>query len=193
MKNKILSLLLTSIIGATIILNSNISCKSYNNTSLEEINKYADNYIIDSNCIFTANDKLETTTDMEEYAEVWLRKVYSINLDDYNVTFKITDLRKKKAGGLYEKNCFNKYTISLSKFLFNLSNREKAERTLIHELTHFAMSVLDKGYHDDDKDFQKECIKNGGSLNGIGEANTMYSHLEGNELYEAKVYSTQKK
>lgn len=192
MKNKILSLLLTSIIGVTTIFNSNISCKSYNNTSLEEINKYADNYITDTSCIFTANDKLETTTDMEEYAEIWLRKVYGINLGDYKVTFKITDLRKKKAGGLYEKDCFNNYTISLSKFLFNLNSREKAERVLIHELTHFAMSVLDKGYKDNDEDFQKECIKNGGSLNGIGKASAMYSHLEGNEFYTEKEYDSQK-
>ena len=191
MKKKIISLLLTSIIGATTIFNSNISCKA-NNTPLGEINKYPDNYITDVSYIFTANDKLETTTDMEEYAEVWLRKVYGINLGDYKVTFKITDLRDKKAAGLYEKDFFGNYTISLSKFLFNLNDREKAERTLIHELTHFAMSVLDKGYKDEDEDFQKECVKNGGSLNGIGKANEMYSHLEGNELYTAKEYDSQK-
>ena len=191
MKKKIISLLLTNIIGATIIFNSNISCKT-SNTSLEEINKYPDNYITDITDTFTANDKLENTIDMKEYAEVWLRKVYGINLGDYKVTFKITDLRDKKAAGLYEKDFFGNYTISLSKFLFNLNDREKAERTLIHELTHFAMSVLDKGYKDDDKDFQKECVKNGGSLNGIGKANEMYSHLEGNELYTAKEYDSQK-
>ena len=191
MKKKIISLLLTSIIGATTIFNSNISCKA-NNTPLGEINKYPDNYITDTNYIFTANDKLETTTDMEEYAEVWLRKVYGINLGDYKVTFKITDLRDKKAGGLYEKDFFGNYTISLSKFLFNLNDREKAQRILIHELTHFAMSVLGKGYKDDDKDFQKECVKNGGSLNGIGKARPMYSHLEGNEYYTAKEYDSQK-
>ena len=191
MKKKIISLLLTNIIGATIIFNSNISCKT-SNTSLEEINKFPDNYITDITDTFTANDKLETTIDMEEYAEVWLRKVYGINLGDYKVTFKITDLRDKKAAGLYEKDFFGNYTISLSKFLFNLNDREKAERILIHELTHFAMSVLDKGYKDDDEDFQKECVKNGGSLNGIGKANEMYSHLEGNELYTAKEYDSQK-
>ena len=191
MKKKIISLLLTSIIGATTIFNSNISCKT-NNTSLEEINKFPDNYITDITDNFTANDKLETTTDMEEYAEVWLRKVYGINLGDYKVTFKITDLRDKKAAGLYEKDFFGNYTISLSKFLFNLNDREKAERILIHELTHFAMSVLDKGYKDDDEDFQKECVKNGGSLNGIGKANEMYSHLEGNEYYTEKEYDSQK-
>ena len=191
MKKKIISLLLTNIIGATIIFNSNISCKT-SNTSLEEINKYPDNYITDITDTSTANDKLETTTDMEEYAEVWLRKVYGINLGDYKVTFKITDLRDKKAAGLYEKDFFGNYTISLSKFLFNLNDREKAERILIHELTHFAMSVLDKGYKDEDEDFQKECVKNGGSLNGIGKANEMYSHLEGNELYTAKEYDSQK-
>ena len=191
MKKKIISLLLTSIIGATTIFNSNISCKT-SNTSLEEINKYPDNYITDITDTFTANDKLENTIDMKEYAEVWLRKVYGINLGDYKVTFKITDLRDKKAAGLYEKDFFGNYTISLSKFLFNLNGREKAERTLIHELTHFAMSVLDKGYKDEDEDFQKECIKNGGSLNGIGKANEMYSHLEGNELYTAKEYDSQK-
>ena len=191
MKKKIISLLLTSIIGATTIFNSNISCKA-NNTPLGEINKFPDNYITDITDTFTANDKLETTIDMEEYAEVWLRKVYGINLGDYKVTFKITDLRDKKAAGLYEKDFFGNYTISLSKFLFNLNDREKAERILIHELTHFAMSVLDKGYKDKDKDFQKECVKNGGSLNGIGKANEMYSHLEGNELYTAKEYDSQK-
>ena len=191
MKKKIISLLLTNIIGATIIFNSNISCKA-NNTPLGEINKFPDNYITDITDTFTVNDKLETTTDMEEYAEVWLRKVYGINLGDYKVTFKITDLRDKKAAGLYEKDFFGNYTISLSKFLFNLNDREKAERILIHELTHFAMSVLGKGYKDKDKDFQKECVKNGGSLNGIGKANEMYSHLEGNELYTAKEYDSQK-
>ena len=191
MKKKIISLLLTSIIGATTIFNSNISCKT-SNTSLEEINKFPDNYITDITDTFTANDKLENTIDMEEYAEVWLRKVYGINLGDYKVTFKITDLRDKKAAGLYEKDFFGNYTISLSKFLFNLNDREKAERILIHELTHFAMSVLDKGYKDEDEDFQKECVKNGGSLNGIGKANEMYSHLEGNELYTAKEYDSQK-
>lgn len=191
MKKKIISLLLTNIIGTTIIFNSNISCKT-NDTSLKEINKFPDNYITDITDSFTANDNLETTVDMKEYAEVWLRKVYGINLGDYNVTFKIADLREKKAAGLYEKNCFNNYTISLSKFLFNLSDREKAERTLVHELTHFAMSVLGKGYKDTDKDFQKECIKNGGSLNGIGKARAMYSHLEGNEYYTAKEYDSQK-
>ena len=191
MKKKIISLLLTNIIGATTIFNSNISCKT-NDTSLEEINKFPDNYITDITDTFTANDKLETTTDMEEYAEVWLRKVYGINLGDYKVTFKITDLRDKKAAGLYEKDFFGNYTISLSKFLFNLNDREKAERILIHELTHFAMSVLDKGYKDKDEDFQKECVKNGGSLNGIGKARPMYSHLEGNELYTAKEYDSQK-
>ena len=191
MKKKIISLLLTNIIGATIIFNSNISCKT-NDTSLKEINKFPDNYITDITDTFTANDKLETTIDMEEYAEVWLRKVYGINLGDYKVTFKITDLRDKKAAGLYEKDFFGNYTISLSKFLFNLNDREKAERILIHELTHFAMSVLGKGYKDEDKDFQKECVKNGGSLNGIGKANEMYSHLEGNELYTAKEYDSQK-
>ena len=191
MKKKIISLLLTSIIGATTIFNSNISCKT-NDTPLEEINKFPDNYITDITDTFTANDKLETTIDMEEYAEVWLRKVYGINLGDYKVTFKITDLRDKKAAGLYEKDFFGNYTISLSKFLFNLNDREKAERILIHELTHFAMSVLGKGYKDEDKDFQKECVKNGGSLNGIGKANEMYSHLEGNELYTAKEYDSQK-
>ena len=191
MKKKIISLLLTSIIGATTIFNSNISCKA-NNTPLGEINKYPDNYITDITDTFTANDKLETTIDMEEYAEVWLRKVYGINLGDYKVTFRITDLRDKKSAGLYEKDYFGNYTISLSKFLFNLNDREKAERTLIHELTHFAMSVLDKGYKDEDKDFQKECVKNGGSLNGIGKADEMYSHLEGNELYTAKEYDSQK-
>ena len=191
MKKKIISLLLTNIIGTTIIFNSNISCET-SNTSLEEINKFPDNYITDITDTFTANDKLETTTDMEEYAEVWLRKVYGINLGDYKVTFRITDLRDKKAAGLYEKDFFDNYTISLSKFLFNLNDREKAERILIHELTHFAMSVLDKGYKDDDEDFQKECVKNGGSLNGIGKANEMYSHLEGNELYTAKEYDSQK-
>ena len=166
MKKKIISLLLTNIIGATIIFNSNISCET-SNTSLEEINKFPDNYITDITDTFTANDKLESTIDMKEYAEVWLRKVYGINLGDYKVTFKITDLRDKKAAGLYEKDFFGNYTISLSKFLFNLNDREKAERILIHELTHFAMSVLDKGYKDKDEDFQKECVKNGGSLNGI--------------------------
>ena len=191
MKKKIISLLLTNIIGATIIFNSNIS-RETSNTSLEEINKFPDNYITDITDTFTANDKLENTIDLEEYAEVWLRKVYGINLGDYKVTFKITDLRDKKAAGLYEKDFFGNYTISLSKFLFNLNDREKAERTLIHELTHFAMSVLDKGYKDDDEDFQKECVKNGGSLNGIGKANEMYSHLEGNELYTAKEYDSQK-
>ena len=191
MKKKIISLLLTNIIGATIIFNSNISCKT-NDTSLKEINKFPDNYITDITDTFTANDKLETTIDMEEYAEVWLRKVYGINLGDYKVTFKITDLRDKKASGLYEKDFFGNYTISLSKFLFNLNDREKAERILIHELTHFAMSVLDKGYKDEDEDFQKECVKNGGSLNGIGKANEMYSHLEGNELYTEKEYDSQK-
>ena len=191
MKKKIISLLLTSIIGATTIFNSNISCKT-SNTSLEEINKFPDNYITDITDTFTANDKLENTIDMKEYAEVWLRKVYGINLGDYKVTFKITDLRDKKAAGLYEKDFFGNYTISLSKFLFNLNDREKAERTLIHELTHFAMSVLDKGYKDEDEDFQKECVKNGGSLNGIGKGNEMYSHLEGNELYTAKEYDSQK-
>lgn len=191
MKKKIISLLLTSIIGATTIFNSNISCKA-NNTPLGEINKYPDNYITDITDTFTANDKLETTIDMEEYAEVWLRKVYGINLGDYKVTFKITDLRDKKSAGLYEKDYFDNYTISLSKFLFNLNDREKAERTLIHELTHFAMSVLDKGYKDDDEDFQKECIKNGGSLNGIGKAKAMYSHLEGNKYYTEKEYDSQK-
>ena len=191
MKKKIISLLLTSIIGATTIFNSNISCKA-NNTPLGEINKYPGNYIEDVSYIFTANDKLESTIDMKEYAEVWLRKVYGINLGDYKVTFKITDLRDKKAAGLYEKDFFGNYTISLSKFLFNLNDREKAERILIHELTHFAMSVLDKGYKDEDEDFQKECVKNGGSLNGIGKANEMYSHLEGNELYTAKEYDSQK-
>ena len=191
MKKKIISLLITNIIGATIIFNSNISCKT-SNTSLEEINKFPDNYITDITDTFTANDKLESTIDMKEYAEVWLRKVYGINLGDYKVTFRITDLRDKKAAGLYEKDFFGNYTISLSKFLFNLNDREKAERILIHELTHFAMSVLDKGYKDEDKDFQKECVKNGGSLNGIGKANEMYSHLEGNELYTAKEYDSQK-
>ena len=191
MKKKIISLLLTNIIGATIIFNSNISCKT-NDTSLKEINKFPDNYITDITDTFTANDKLETTIDLEEYAEVWLRKVYGINLGDYKVTFRITDLRDKKAAGLYEKDFFGNYTISLSKFLFNLNDREKAERTLIHELTHFAMSVLDKGYKDEDEDFQKECVKNGGSLNGIGKARAMYSHLEGNELYTAKEYDSQK-
>ena len=191
MKKKIISLLLTSIIGATTIFNSNISCKA-NNTPLGEINKFPDNYITDITDAFTANDKLETTIDLEEYAEVWLRKVYGINLGDYKVTFRITDLRDKKAAGLYEKDFFGNYTISLSKFLFNLNDREKAERILIHELTHFAMSVLDKGYKDEDEDFQKECVKNGGSLNGIGKANEMYSHLEGNELYTAKEYDSQK-
>ena len=191
MKKKIISLLLTNIIGATIIFNSNISCKA-NNTPLGEINKFPDNYITDITDTFTANDKLESTIDLEEYAEVWLRKVYGINLGDYKVTFKITDLRDKKAAGLYEKDFFGNYTISLSKFLFNLNDREKAERILIHELTHFAMSVLGKGYKDDDKDFQKECVKNGGSLNGIGKARAMYSHLEGNELYTAKEYDSQK-
>ena len=191
MKKKIISLLLTNIIGVTTIFNSNISCKT-NDTSLKEINKFPDNYITDITDTFTANDKLETTIDMEEYAEVWLRKVYGINLGDYKVTFKITDLRDKKAAGLYEKDFFGNYTISLSKFLFNLNDREKAERILIHELTHFAMSVLDKGYKDEDEDFQKECVKNGGSLNGIGKANEMYSHLEGNELYTAKEYDSQK-
>ena len=44
MKKKIISLLLTNIIGATIIFNSNISCET-SNTSLEEINKFPDNYI----------------------------------------------------------------------------------------------------------------------------------------------------
>ena len=44
MKKKIISLLLTNIIGATIIFNSNISCKT-NDTSLKEINKFPDNYI----------------------------------------------------------------------------------------------------------------------------------------------------
>ena len=191
MKKKIISLLLTNIIGATIIFNSNISCET-SNTSLEEINKFPDNYITDITDTFTANDKLENTIDMKEYAEVWLRKVYGINLGDYKVTFKIADLRDKKAAGLYEKDFFGNYTISLSKFLFNLNDREKAERILIHELTHFAMSVLDKGYKDEDEDFQKECVKNGGSLNGIGKANEMYSHLEGNELYTAKEYDSQK-
>ena len=191
MKKKIISLLITNIIGATIIFNSNISCKT-SNTSLEEINKFPDNYITDITDTFTANDKLESTIDMKEYAEVWLRKVYGINLGDYKVTFRITDLRDKKAAGLYEKDFFGNYTISLSKFLFNLNDREKAERILIHELTHFAMSVLDKGYKDEDEDFQKECVKNGGSLNGIGKANEMYSHLEGNELYTAKEYDSQK-
>ena len=191
MKKKIISLLLTSIIGATTIFNSNISCKT-SNTSLEEINKYPGNYIEDVSYIFTANDKLESTIDMKEYAEVWLRKVYGINLGDYKVTFRITDLRDKKAAGLYEKDFFGNYTISLSKFLFNLNDREKAERILIHELTHFAMSVLDKGYKDKDEDFQKECVKNGGSLNGVGKARPMYSHLEGNEYYTAKEYDSQK-
>ena len=191
MKKKIISLLLTSIIGATTIFNSNMSYKT-NDTSLKEINKFPDNYITDITDTFTANDKLENTIDMKEYAEVWLRKVYGINLGDYKVTFKIADLRNKKAAGLYEKDFFGNYTISLSKFLFNLNDREKAERTLIHELTHFAMSVLGKGYKDEDKDFQKECVKNGGSLNGIGKANEMYSHLEGNELYTAKEYDSQK-
>ena len=191
MKKKIISLLLTNIIGATIIFNSNISCET-SNTSLEEINKFPDNYITDVTNTFTANDKLENTIDLKEYAEVWLRKVYGINLGDYKVTFRITDLRDKKAAGLYEKDFFGNYTISLSKFLFNLNDREKAERILIHELTHFAMSVLDKGYKDEDEDFQKECVKNGGSLNGIGKANEMYSHLEGNELYTAKEYDSQK-
>ena len=191
MKKKIISLLLTNIIGATIIFNSNISCKT-NDTSLKEINKFPDNYITDITDTFTANDKLETMIDMEEYAEVWLRKVYGINLGDYKVTFRITDLRDKKAAGLYEKDFFGNYTISLSKFLFNLNDREKAERILIHELTHFAMSILDKGYKDEEEDFQKECVKNGGSLNGIGKANEMYSHLEGNELYTAKEYDSQK-
>ena len=191
MKKKIISLLLTSIIGATTIFNSNISCKA-NNTPLGEINKYPDNYIEDVSYTFTANDKLESTIDMKEYAEVWLRKVYGINLGDYKVTFRITDLRDKKAAGLYEKDFFGNYTISLSKFLFNLNDREKAERTLIHELTHFAMSVLDKGYKDKDEDFQKECVKNGGSLNGIGKANEMYSHLEGNKYYTEKEYDSQK-
>ena len=191
MKKKIISLLLTNIIGATIIFNSNISCKT-SNTSLEEINKFPDNYITDITDTFTANDKLESTIDMKEYAEVWLRKVYGINLGDYKVTFRITDLRDKKAAGLYEKDFFGNYTISLSKFLFNLNDRENAERSLIHELTHFAMSVLGKGYKDEDKDFQKECVKNGGSLNGIGKANEMYSHLEGNELYTAKEDDSQK-
>ena len=191
MKKKIISLLLTNIIGATTIFNSNISCKA-NDTSLKEINKFPDNYITDITDTFTANDKLENTIDMQEYAEVWLRKVYGINLGDYKVTFKIADLRDKKAGGLYEKDWFGNYTISLSKFLFNLNDREKAERTLIHELTHFAMSVLDKGYKDEDKDFQKECVKNGGSLNGIGKARAMYSHLQGNEYYTTKEYDSQK-
>ena len=191
MKKKIISLILTSVIGATTIFNSNISCKT-NDTSLKEINKFPDNYITDITDTFTANDKLENTIDMKEYAEVWLRKVYGINLGDYKITFKIADLRDKKAAGLYEKDFFGNYTISLSKFLFNLNDREKAERTLIHELTHFAMSVLGKGYKDDDEDFQKECVKNGGSLNGIGKANEMYSHLEGNELYTAKEYDSQK-
>ena len=191
MKKKIISLLLTSIIGATTIFNSNISCKA-NNTPLGEINKYPGNYIEDVSYIFTANDKLESTIDMKEYAEVWLRKVYGISLGDYKVTFRITDLRDKKAAGLYEKDFFGNYTISLSKFLFKLNDREKAERILIHELTHFAMSVLDKGYKDKDEDFQKECMKNGGSLNGIGKANEMYSHLEGNEYYTAKEYDSQK-
>ena len=191
MKKKIISLLLTSIIGATTIFNSNISCKA-NNTPLEEINKFPGNYIEDVSYIFTANDKLESTIDMKEYAEVWLRKVYGINLGDYKVTFRITDLRDKKAAGLYEKDFFGNYTISLSKFLFNLNDREKAERILIHELTHFAMSVLDKGYKDKDEDFQKECVKNGGSLNGIGKARPMYSHLEGNKYYTAKEYDSQK-
>ena len=191
MKKKIISLLLTSIIGTTTIFNSNISCKT-NDTSLKEINKFPDNYITDITDTFTANDKLENTIDMKEYAEVWLRKVYGINLGDYKVTFKIADLRDKKAAGLYEKDFFGNYTISLSKFLFNLNDREKAERTLIHELTHFAMSVLDKGYKDEDEDFQKECVKNGGSLNGIGKAKQMYSHLEGNEYYTEKEYDTQK-
>ena len=184
MKKKIISLLLAGVLQSGIV--------TLNNTA-SNVNQFKnDNYLMVNT--FTCSSELETTEDIEEYAYNWAKKVYDINLKDYDIDFIITDLRDKKAGGYFTHGRFksSKMTIQLSKFLFNLRTPEKRERILIHELTHICLYILNKGYHDGDDDFNRECVKNGGSLNEIGEAREMYSHLEGNEYYTAKVYDSQK-
>ena len=55
---------------------------------------------------FTCSDQLQTTEDMKEYAYNWAKKVYDINLKDYDIDFIIADLRDKKAGGYFTHGRF---------------------------------------------------------------------------------------
>lgn len=133
-----------------------------------------------SNIIYV--DNLKTDENLIEYAKCWLKNNYNMTLDIpiyySNINEGYNDIRKESKGGEFNyKNDFKKTPISIKIESEYTKIDIFAEKALVHELTHYALNKMGKDFSDNTKEFEKECIKNGGKTND-GKHGKFTSHLK---------------
>jgi hypothetical protein len=117
-------------------------------------------------------DNLKTDENLNKYARQWLKDNYNLILD---IPINYSDSMKDDRCG-YTSILDNKpINIKLNKQIQNVDIL--SEKTLIHELTHYALLKLNTQYHDETSNFTQECVKNGSNTNDdyVG---LLQSHLQ---------------
>jgi hypothetical protein len=114
-------------------------------------------------------DNLSTDAELQKYASQWLKDNYNLTLD---IPVYFSDLNKNynENSILSNSGCLNldintktAKSIEIEKEYSKVNIL--SEKTLIHELTHYALYKLGKPFDDESEEFKKECIKNGGVTN----------------------------
>lgn len=126
-------------------------------------------------------NNLKTEDDLKEYATQWLKDNYNLTLD---IPIYYSELNKGYNDITHElqNGKFNWKTNTNAPISIEIEKEYNkvnifAERTLVHELTHYALDKLGKPFNDDSKTFNTELLKNGGK-NNKGEKGIFYSHLK---------------
>lgn len=134
----------------------NISIPSTQREVIQTIESY-------SNCY--AQD-LKTDKDLQTYATKFLQDNYNITLE-IPVTF--ATIEDSNILGLfhYNKNTNKPIEIQINTAMLNDNNYcgHDIERTLIHELTHYSLNILNQNFKDGQETFENENNKLGGRSN----------------------------
>jgi hypothetical protein len=118
------------------------------------------------------SDDLSTNEKLSEYAKQWLKYNYDLTLD---VPIQYYNKLDNETYGYF---CYKDYKATIIYINENIKDFNIiVERTLQHELTHYALFELKKPYLDDDEYFKNECIKNGAVTND-NKCGLFHSHLQ---------------
>lgn len=106
-------------------------------------------------------ENLKTNEDLMLYSKEFLKEQYNLDLD---ILVEFNSDKEKDIRGAFYYNIEKKEALYID-INTNLECQHEIERTLIHELCHYALFKLGKNFDDGQEDFEVENYKNGGRSN----------------------------
>lgn len=142
------------------VKDKNFSKEFYTLESMKSfLNEYLKSGYLNDYTIYV--DDLKTDSDLEQYAKLFLKNEFNLEL---NIPIYFTDIEDDSVGGL-----FTYYEDENKAYSIQIDNEEMdshdTEKILIHELVHYALFELGEDFKDGEEFFEKVLFEHGGRSN----------------------------